>query len=98
MATTRPPYSAEFRAQAVDLVRKGNVPTRQVARDLGVSVWTLRGWLRRAESDAGQGNGELTVNEREELRRLRREVVILREEREILKKATAFFAKDNQTR
>ena len=88
-----PAYAPEFRAEAVQLVRTGVKPLTGIARDLGVSAESLRHWVRRAEIDAGQREG-LTTVEREELRRLRRENRILREEREILKKAAAFFAQE----
>ena len=66
-----------------------------LAADLGISSEALRHWLRQAEADAGRGQpGELTTDEREELRRLRREVKTLQQEREILRKAAAYFAKE----
>jgi len=98
MPATRPPYHPEFRAQAVQLVKDSGKTMRQIAGDLGVCYETLRNWTRQAEIDAGEREG-LTSEEREELRRLRRENWILREEREILKKAAAFFAQEsNRTR
>ena len=98
MSLTKPPYHPEFRAQAIELVRSSGRSIRQVAADLGVSAWTLGRWIRQAEVDAGDREG-LTTEERQELKRLRREVWLLREEREILKKAAAFFAQEsNRTR
>ena len=96
MPRTRPPYPLEFRREAVALVRSG-VPLKQVAADLGVSEQTLRNWRRQGDVDAGRAEG-LTSDEREELRRLRRENRILAEERDILKKAAAFFANEGRTR
>lgn len=93
MPATRPAYSREFRAEAVRLVRDNGIPMSTVARDLGVSVESIRTWIRRQEIDSGKRDG-LTTTEREELVRLRRENRLLREEREILKKATALFAKE----
>ena len=69
----------------------------QVARDLGVSDQTLRNWIKQADVDAGKREG-LTTDEREELRRLRRENRTLLQEREILKKAAAFFARESEGR
>lgn len=93
------PYTPEFRARAVELVRSSGKGVPEVARELGISEQGLRGWVRRAEIDAGRGKpGELTTQEREELSRLRREVKVLRQEREILVKAAAFFAKENGAR
>ena len=98
MAATKPPYAPQFRAEAVRLVKESGKSKSQIAADLGLSYETLRKWVRQAEIDEGQREG-LTTDERQELRRLRRENWILREEREILKKAAAFFAQEtNRTR
>ena len=80
-------YPPEFKQEAVRLVRSSDekYAVSKIARDLGVSTETLRKWVNQAEVDAGKREG-LTTEEKEELRRLRREVKILREEREILKK------------
>jgi len=94
---THTPYPAEFRARAVELVRTSGVPRAQVARDLGVNPETLRLWVKQAAIDAGRQEG-LTTEERAELTRLRWENRLLREEREILKKAAAFFARESVTR
>ena len=93
---TRVPYDPEFRARAVELVRTRGLPRAQVARDLGINVETVRLWVKQAETDAGQRDG-LTTDEKAELARLRRENRILKEEREILKKAARFFAMESAT-
>jgi transposase len=87
-------YPPEFRAEAVRLVRTSTTPLKTIARDLGVSAWTLREWMKRAEG-AGLAT-TLADSERLELLRLRRENRELRLEREILKKATAFFVKESE--
>ena len=94
----KPPYPKEFRADAVRLARSGQQSLAQTARDLGVSYETLRLWAKQIDLDEGKRTDGLTTAEREELTRLRRENRVLREEREILKKAAAFFATESVTR
>ena len=94
MPKSHPPYPAEFRAEAVRLVKSGGRDPDQLARDLGCSAQAIRNWVRQADLDAGQRHDGLTTAEREELAQLRRENRVLREEREILRKAAAFFAKE----
>jgi len=94
--STHVPYDPEFRARAVELVRTRGLPRAQLARDLGVNPETLRLWVKQADVDAGRRDG-LTTDEKAELVRLRRENRILREEREILKKAARFFAMESAT-
>jgi transposase len=89
----RPTYTPEFKAEAVRLVRTASAPLTKIARDLGVSIWSLRTWVNAAH---GASEPTLTDTERGELRRLRRENRELRMERDILKKATAFFAKHSE--
>jgi transposase len=91
------PYPPEFRREAVELYRRSGRPLSEIAADLGVSTESLRLWMRQADVDGGRREG-LSSEEREELRRLRRENRILREEREVLRKATAFFARESETR
>jgi transposase len=97
MPRSKPPYPPEFRREAVELARTSGKPIAQVARDLGVSGQTLHTWIKQADVDAGRREG-LSTEEREELRRLRRENRILVQEREILKKAAAFFARESEGR
>ena len=88
-----PRYSPEFRAEAIRLARSSTESLAQVARDVGVSIWTLRTWLKATRPAPA---APLTTDERSELTQLRRDVRQLREERDILKKATAFFAKQSE--
>jgi len=92
-----PQYPPEFKAEAVRLVRSSDRSIPQIAKELGVSYNSLRTWVKQAEIDQGEREG-LTTQEREELRRLRRENKILRQEREILRKAAAFFAREDGIR
>jgi transposase len=94
MPRTRPVYPPEFKAEAVRLVGSSDRSLTRIAKDLGVADQTLRNWVQHAEINGGVREA-LPPNEREELRQLRREVRTLRQEREILKKAAAFFAKES---
>jgi transposase len=91
------PYPIEFRREAVALLRSSGKTVPQLAAELGISPQSLRNWARQIDVDEGRAQG-LTFDEREELRRLRRELRTVTEEREILKKAAAFFAKESGTR
>ncbi len=95
MPRTHPPYPPEFRAAAVRLARSSDRSIPALAADLGVSSEALRHRLRQDDADTGVGRpAMLATDEREELRRLRREVKVLQQEREILRKAAAYFAKE----
>ena len=89
-----PPYPEDFRREAVRLLERGDRSVAELARDLGVAEQSLRTWRKQAQLDAGERDDGLTSEERDELKRLRRENRVLREEREILKKAAAFFASE----
>src|SRR5215213_2295376 len=92
---TNAAYPPEFRREAIRLVRASGEehPIPRIARQIGVSDGTLRNWVNQDEIDSGQRAG-LTTEEKEELRKLRREVKTLRQEKEILRKAAAFFARE----
>lgn len=92
------PYPKEFRQGAIDLARKGDRPIREVAQELGIAESCLRRWLEQDQLDRRVRDDGLTSAEREELRRLRRENARLRQEKEILRKAAAFFAADDRAR
>ncbi len=98
MGNQSPRYAPEFRDQAVRLVNSSGTPVAAIARDLGVSYETLRKWIKHAAIDLGERQDGLTTEERAELRQLRRENRLLQEEREILKKAAAFFATETSSR
>jgi transposase len=89
-------FDPEFKAQAVRLVLDEGKTVGAVARELDLTETALREWVHRARADRTRGRTGLTTAEREELARLRKENRVLREEREILKKAAAFFAKQNR--
>jgi transposase len=86
-------FSEQFKVETVALVRGAGKSIPEVCRDLDLTETAVRRWVAQAEVDAGRRDG-LTTTEREELARLRKEVRVLREEREILKKAAAFFARE----
>ena len=89
-------FDEDFKAQAVRLVLDEGKTVGAVARDLDLTETALREWVKRARADRTNGRTGLTTAEREELARLRKETRILREEREILKKAAAFFANERR--
>jgi len=88
-------FTAEYKAEVVQLCRGGGRTIPEVARDLDLTESALRHWVTQAEIDEGRRAG-LTSSEREELGRLRKENRVLREERDILKRATVFFAKETR--
>ncbi len=91
MPKGKPPYPRALRDQLVALVRAGRTP-EELAREYEPTAQAIRNWVRQADLDGGVRDDGLTSDEREELRRLRREIRILQEEKEILKKAAAWFA------
>lgn len=102
MAGKRRQFTREFKLEAVRLATSGEKPLEQVARDLGVRADTLRNWKKQAEGRAGlastdvfPGNGKLTSKD-EEIRALRRELELVKQERDFLKKAAAYFAKESR--
>ncbi len=97
MGRTRAPYPEEFRREAVALVRSDERTVPEIAKSLQISDQTLRNWVRQADVDVGARAG-LSSEEREELRRLRKENRVLRQEKEVLAKATAFFARESDRR
>jgi transposase len=94
---TRPAYPPEFRREAVELLRAGRSP-RELAESLGVCEQTLRTWRRQDQLDRHERDDGLTTDERAELVGLRRENARLRQERDLLKRAAAFFATESGTR
>lgn len=98
MPKSRPPYPAEFRQEAVRLLRSKARTVKQLAVELGCSEQTLNNWLRQDQLDRGERQDGLTTEERAELVRLRRENKVLQQEKEILKRAAAFFARETDLR
>jgi len=94
MARGRPPYDSEFRHRIIELVRSGRSP-RDLAKEFEPSAQTIRNWVEQADLDDGRRSDGPTSDEKAELSRLRRENARLREERDILKKAAAWFAQES---
>lgn len=92
MPRSRPPYPDEYREQILSLYRGGR-SIRSLARDFEPSAQTIRNWVKQGDIDQGERDDELTTDEKEELRRLRRQVKQLKMEREILERAAVWFAK-----
>ena len=96
MASTRRRFTAEFKAEAVRLLATSGKSVAQISRELGVNEQTLYRWKRQATSSDGNGVEPGHFGQQEEIRRLRRELDRVTEERDILKKATAFFASQSR--
>ena len=96
MPRSRPPYAPEFRQQMIDLVRSGRNP-ESLSREFEPTAQTIHNWVRQADLDDGRRDDGATSAEREELRRLRRDNKRLRQEREILAKAAAWFARETDS-
>jgi transposase len=92
-----PPYPPEVRLEAVRLVREGGVSLKDAAATAGCSIQTMRNWVLQSERDSGARFDGPTTDEKAELAQLRRRVRILEEEKEILKKAAAWFAKETRS-
>jgi transposase len=97
MPRSRPPYPPEFRREAVQMVRSGR-SVKDVAGSLGMTPQSLRNWVRQEQVDRHERDDGLTSAEREELRELRRKVRRLEQERDLLKRAAAFFARETEIR
>jgi transposase len=97
MPRPKPPYPAEFRARMTDLVRAGR-SVRSLSKEFGVTETTIHSWVRQADLDSGRRKDGLTSEERQELSQLRKDNARLREERDILKKAAAWFAQEEAAR
>jgi transposase len=89
-------YTEEFREEAVGLVSESKSSLAQIAKDLGVSAWTLRGWVKKYREKSRLAAPRRAETVEEENRRLKRELAVLRQERDILKKAAAYFAREQR--
>ncbi len=96
MPRSRPPYAPEFRQQILELVRAGRTP-EELSKEFEPTAQTIRNWMKQADLDSGQRHDGLTSDEKAELARLRKENKRLRQEREILKKAAAWFARETDS-
>jgi transposase len=91
-------FPPEYKAEVIELIRTTGKTVGQVAKELDLTETAVRQWVKQADLDAGRRSDGLTTAERDELRKLRREVRDLREEREILRKAAVFFARETDRR
>jgi len=89
------PHPPEFRQRAVELARQGTTPVSKIAKDLGISDSCLRNWMRQADSDENDDGERLSGSEKKELADLRRRNRVLEQENEILRRAAAYFAREN---
>jgi transposase len=89
------PHPPEFRQRAVELARQGDMPVAKLAKDLGISESCLRNWMAQADADEHGSSSRLMSTEKKELGELRRRNRLLELENEILKRAAAYFAKEN---
>jgi transposase len=90
-----PHHTPEFRQRAVQLAREGTIPVAKIAKDLGISVSCLRNWMAQADADDNGGGQRLTSTEKKELAELRKRNRLLEQENEILRRAAAYFAREN---
>jgi transposase len=88
------PHLPEFRRRAVELARQGTTPVSKIAKDLGISDSCLRNWMHQADADEN-GSGDMPGSEKKELAELRRRNRLLEQENEILRRAAAYFAREN---
>lgn len=89
------PHPPEFRQRAVELARQGSTPVSKIAKDLGISDSCLRNWMHQADADDNRGGDRLSGSEKKELAELRRRNRLLEQENEILRRAAAYFAREN---
>jgi transposase len=95
MSVMPAPFPPEFRQRAVQLARDGSTPVAKIAKDLGISDSCLRNWMAQADADDNGGGQRLTSEEKKELTELRRRNRVLEQENEILRRAAAYFAREN---
>src|SRR5262245_41799322 len=95
MSVMPAPFPPEFRQRAVQLAREGTTPVARIAKDLGISDSCLRNWMAQADADDNGGGQRLTSEEKKELAELRRRNRVLEQENEILRRAAAYFAREN---
>jgi transposase len=95
MSAMPPPHPPEFRQRAVELARQGTTPVSRIAKDLGISDSCLRNWMHQADAEENGGGDCLTGGEKKEFAELRRRNRLLEQENEILRRAAAYFAREN---